>query len=264
MKTFKKTITKTINDEIFEINIRFNDECKNGKNEFAITADVYKNNGTKNKPKKGSSLKGGCIHDDIARIAPEFKKFLKWHLFSEKGPMYYIENTLYFVSGKDAFGRKAGEPSDWGYFIKFKGFPIRQKISKGFAEALEKIRNEEKKNIKIVEVEGTDKKYKDYTFSCYPCSYCACPFSSYRKAEEVLKAIQNFDFDIISEPISFSKGKEIDLDAARRAAYWLDATDEELTQPPEKLKEALLARLPALIDDFLKDMEELKQLLNIE
>lgn len=46
------------------------------------------------------------------------------------------------------------------------------------------------------------------------------------------------------------EGKKRNLDAARRSAIWLEATDEELLQPEEKLKEALLARLPQLINEF--------------
>lgn len=47
-----------------------------------------------------------------------------------------------------------------------------------------------------------------------------------------------------------------DLDAARSAACWPDATDEELTVEPEILKAALLARLPGLIREFRADMEK--------
>ena len=48
-----------------------------------------------------------------------------------------------------------------------------------------------------------------------------------------------------------------ELDAARRSAIWPDATDKELSQPPEKLKAALLARLPALLADFRQKVESL-------
>lgn len=51
------------------------------------------------------------------------------------------------------------------------------------------------------------------------------------------------------------EGKERDLDAARSCAVWPEATDEELTAPD--LKERLIARLPALMQAFKTDMEEL-------
>ncbi|WP_210235247.1 hypothetical protein, partial [Mesorhizobium sp. M2D.F.Ca.ET.206.01.1.1] len=49
--------------------------------------------------------------------------------------------------------------------------------------------------------------------------------------------------------------KARDLDAARRAAIWPEASDAELSVEPEALKAALAARLPALIAEFRRDME---------
>lgn len=57
--------------------------------------------------------------------------------------------------------------------------------------------------------------------------------------------------------VTEGQGKARELDAARRAAIWPDATDEELCQEPDALKEALLARLPALMEEFKKDVESL-------
>jgi hypothetical protein len=51
------------------------------------------------------------------------------------------------------------------------------------------------------------------------------------------------------------EGKERELDAARRAAIWPEATDEELTAPD--LKTRLAARLPALMAAFRVAVEEL-------
>lgn len=51
------------------------------------------------------------------------------------------------------------------------------------------------------------------------------------------------------------EGKARELDAARRAAIWPDATDEELTAPG--LEERLKARLPALLVEFRKAVESL-------
>lgn len=52
-----------------------------------------------------------------------------------------------------------------------------------------------------------------------------------------------------------SGGKERELDAARRAAIWPEATDDDLCLPG--LKERLEARLPGLIEEFRKDLTEL-------
>lgn len=51
------------------------------------------------------------------------------------------------------------------------------------------------------------------------------------------------------------EGKARDLDAARRAAVWPDATDDELTAPG--LEERLKARLPALLAEFRAAVESL-------
>lgn len=53
----------------------------------------------------------------------------------------------------------------------------------------------------------------------------------------------------------YGEGKERDLDAARRAAIWPDATDEELMA--DDLKERLEARLPALLTEFRAAVESL-------
>lgn len=54
--------------------------------------------------------------------------------------------------------------------------------------------------------------------------------------------------------LSVGKGKERELDAARRVAVWPDASDEELCSPPEVLRELLNARLPALMAAFRKEL----------
>jgi hypothetical protein len=51
------------------------------------------------------------------------------------------------------------------------------------------------------------------------------------------------------------EGKERNLDAARQAAIWPDATDEELTSP--ELPDLLRARLPELLTDFRRAVESL-------
>lgn len=51
------------------------------------------------------------------------------------------------------------------------------------------------------------------------------------------------------------EGKPRDLDAARRCAVWPDATDEQLSVPPEELEAALLARAPALVAQFRAALE---------
>lgn len=49
--------------------------------------------------------------------------------------------------------------------------------------------------------------------------------------------------------------KERELDAARRTAIWPDATDEQLCSGEEELTAMLKARLPALLEEFRRDIE---------
>ncbi|WP_443699627.1 hypothetical protein [Pseudomonas sp.] len=42
----------------------------------------------------------GPIQEKIAQHWPEFSHLLKWHLMGEKGPHYYIENSLYMAERK--------------------------------------------------------------------------------------------------------------------------------------------------------------------
>ena len=53
------------------------------------------------------------------------------------------------------------------------------------------------------------------------------------------------------------EGKARELDAARRAAIWPEATDEELSAEPEALRAMLAARLPGLMAEFRKAVESL-------
>ncbi len=77
------------------VEIRLNDECKNGNQDFAITADIYKagKRGDKN------HISGGCCHDEILKAFPEFKIFVSLHLCDYKGiPMYAVENGFYHLT----------------------------------------------------------------------------------------------------------------------------------------------------------------------
>lgn len=68
--------------------LRFDDECRNGHETFAITADISDN---------GREYMGGCCHDEIALRFPELAHLIKWHLVSTDGPMHYLANTMYYA-----------------------------------------------------------------------------------------------------------------------------------------------------------------------
>lgn len=88
--------------------LRYDDECKNGHNTFAITCELYDRaeripGEAKTKHSSGKTLwlgSCGCIHDDIAKHIPELAPYIKWHLVSSDGPMHYIANSMYYAKVK--------------------------------------------------------------------------------------------------------------------------------------------------------------------
>lgn len=76
----------------------------------------------------------------------------------------------------------------------------------------------------------------------------------YEKAETARKAEGKPGYRVEWD---LKTAKTRNLDHARSSAVWPDATDEQLTQEPEKLKATLLARLPALMAEFRAAVESL-------
>jgi hypothetical protein len=70
--------------------VRYDDECGNGHNSFAITGEI--------RAGRRDIEAGGMLHDEIRVIFPELAPFLKWHLTSSDGPMHYIANTTYWAN----------------------------------------------------------------------------------------------------------------------------------------------------------------------
>jgi len=83
-----------------DVNIRLSDPCGNGHNDFAITGTVYeKRDGI------WEMVGGGCCHDEILALFPEFRPFVDLHLCDAKGvPMYPEDNGFYFLEHKDKQG----------------------------------------------------------------------------------------------------------------------------------------------------------------
>lgn len=77
----------------FIIDIRLSDECKNGHDDFAITAQGW----DKNSERRDCDC-CGCLHDDILKLMPELKIFVDLHLSDYNGaPMYTVENGYYWL-----------------------------------------------------------------------------------------------------------------------------------------------------------------------
>lgn len=97
----------TENGETYKLTatVRYDDECGNGHNSFAITGAQYrKERGIW----KEDSF--GCLHEEIAKHFPELAPFIKWHFMNSDGPMHYIANTVYHVL-------EHGPRYAWVYYI---------------------------------------------------------------------------------------------------------------------------------------------------
>ena len=81
-----RTYSENGNSYRITVELRFDDECRNGHETFAITADIREN---------GREYMGGCCHDEIVLRFPELAHLIKWHCVSTDGPMHYLANTVY-------------------------------------------------------------------------------------------------------------------------------------------------------------------------
>lgn len=192
------------------VTLRFDDECKNGHETFAITADLYD---SRQKRERGL-VACGCLHDEIAAHFPELSHLIKWHVCSVDGPMHYVANTCYLAGDRDCNGLAKGEKRQLRNGRT--GEPCWHLVA---IDA----NGEEIETYKLPKSVDGEKPENTYTLEWR--AWCRT-----------------------------GKGKIRELDAARRAAVWPDATDEELCSPRAVLEEKLKARLPALLEAFKADM----------
>lgn len=79
-----------------KINIRLNDECRNGHEDFSITAYGEELDGRG----RWQDTFGGCCHDEILKHRPDLAPFIALHLSNCDGvPMYGAENGFYWFQG---------------------------------------------------------------------------------------------------------------------------------------------------------------------
>jgi len=109
----KTTIyTKTKKGQKLIIEIRCDDECKNGHDTFSITGTILGKACSSNhyyaiKYNDGKYYRhegGGCIHDVILNAHPELKPLVEIHLSDGDGvPMYAVENGYYHMRNTEIF-----------------------------------------------------------------------------------------------------------------------------------------------------------------
>lgn len=244
------------------VSIRFDDECGNKHNTFAITADVRTSDKRYSRDK--GFIAGGCMHDEICTVFPELAPLIQWHLVSTNGPMHYIANVCYLAGNLDCNGKAKGEPISFEYGLRFGNSPILFKLSDRFRNWLYAAldfnssvpsSNPNYVRFDIVEIEHEKEANSSfayspkYTFAGFDCKWYQCPFDTLAEIEDFKKAL-SLPMERVRIPTRFSEGKLRELDSARRVACWPDATDEELCLPRAELAAILEKRLPALMADF--------------
>lgn len=244
-KNQKKKFVKKTKDGKIIATVRYDDECGNGHNTFAITADIYEGR---------RCVAGGCCHEEIAKHFPELKHLIKWHLVSSDEPMYYIENTTYHARNKDNENIEVGEPVNFETRLKFEGSEITMAEPKaGFFEYLKRIKDFDKIKVKAVKHKKENDGYKygdNYTLTGFNCKWYECPFSDKIEAQEFLANLRLHAISFVRIPTEWCKAVKPNLKAARSCAVAPKATGKQLRD-----KEWLMARLPKLMRKFKTDIE---------
>lgn len=231
--------------------LRYDDDCNNGHNSFAITGDFWR---AGNRDARNPDM-GGCCHDDLAIVFPELAHWIQWHLVSSDGPMHYIANTLYYARTVDTDGKQPGDPIAFDTRIKFGDFPITFRMSDKFTQWLQSLPCDARtQEVVTIPHDNTKDGYQfkpKYSVSGYPATkWHDCPFDTEQEALEFLSAMQSYPIKFVEIPTKWARAVEPNLEAARRSACWPDATLDQLQDVAQ-----LEARLPALMHEFKNAME---------
>jgi hypothetical protein len=90
--------TKTVTEKTVTT-ISLNDDCRNGRESWSVTADIYED---------GREVGGGFCHEHILGLRPELAEFVALHLCDFTGaPMHGMANGFYWFAGwKGGLGEK--------------------------------------------------------------------------------------------------------------------------------------------------------------
>jgi hypothetical protein len=238
-----------------KVEIRFDDQCGNGHHDFAATADLYE---CSTRTSLGKGAGGGCCHDEIIKAFPELTPMIRWHLGGTQGPWGYIANTIYHARDCDTPGMRPGDVKGYDTRLKFKDFPFTfSEQKKGFWAYLDKTPDWDDVKVEPIIFDGKDtyNYTPNYSLTGFikddeDKKWYKAPFKSEREASEFLEAIRTRGYEFVKTPSAWAKAEEVNLEYTRNASMWPDATLEQLRD-----ENALIARLPALLDEFYKDME---------
>lgn len=234
--------------DTLHVNLRFDDNCNNGRESFAITGELYEG---------FREVAGGCLHDEIAKTFPEFEPLIEWHLCSTDGPLHYIANTCYHAGDRDHWGLRKGEasknPRQMKHFLRFGNSPVEHEVLTFLKEFIDQALAAHEGFV-LDEVKHADYS-SHYQFAGMDCNWYTCPFKSEKQCREWINALTDCELNWSSRTEVFGEGKERELAAARSSAIWPEATDEQLCLERPELEALLLARLPSLLADFRAAME---------
>ena len=203
--------------------LRFDDDCQNGHETFAMTATIQK-------PRARHCEACGCLHEEMARYFPELAPLIKWHLVSTDGPMHYLANTVYHAGDRDHNGLRAGESKP----VRCNGGGNLWKLVAVNAPGV------------LISTTPTGDEYKE------KASLPLFILENCKRSETVPGVVPTLRWEV---DMVEGKGKARELEHARSSAVWPEATDAELSVEPGELRKALEARLPKLLADFRADIE---------
>jgi len=257
VKTFTASGIKNLAGEVVDIvaEVRYDDECGNGHNTFAITGTEY----IAGRRGDRATLSCGCIHEEVANAFPELVPLIKWHLCSSDGPLHYVANSLYHARDRDHAGVEIGAPVKYDTRFAFVDFPITfAEQERGFWEYLDSVGDYDNINVVEVPYDGRDTYDLSPNYSLTGFikenesgQWYKAPFKSLREAEEFLEALRTHDYHYVKTPTAWCKAVEPNLEAARNCAIWPEAELKDFTEAK------LEARLPGLLKEFRSAVESL-------
>lgn len=235
-------------------NIRYDDQCGNGHNSFAITGDFYVN---QREIDRNDPSMCGCCHDDLVKVFPEIAHLIKWHFSSSDGPVHYIANTLYNARECDTANCKVGDPTKFEKFVLLGNSGYPHKFGSGFTAFLEEAQKSGwiLKPLAIAhkkEPNGYDFSEK-YSIEGFDCEWYQCAFDNINTVTGFCNTANKQGFAIVNKPVAWAKAVTPNLEAARNSAVWPDATIEQLQD-----KDLLQARLGGLLSEFKADIKSLE------
>lgn len=205
--------------------VRWDDECGNRRNSFHMGCNSYSSKpisgeGTIEHDGKTWWYDGGVDNKTLIKLYPEAAHLLKYNCMFSDGPSGYLGNTTYHSGERDCWGLLKGE---------------KQQLRNGRTGKLcwELVRNYP---------EGFSKE-----------SYGHNDYGQEADSVEDLPPPPVFSWGPWCRT---GQGKARELDAARSSACWPEATDEQLCLPKEELAKLLIERLPALMQQFYKDITD--------